>query len=163
MCISPIAFAGADVLPVSVVAAVLLGAVAPLEIVLPVTDPGAEGAGLGNVAGGLGSCAARDNGFFCVDPEPTILDGRGRAGGTADAVLGVGDMAVLEVGSFFGAEVDDDGARDCRFVAVEEDTPGTLAVVVADGLVLDVVVPGTLAPGARDCLGFEIGCDNDCR
>lgn len=161
MCISPIAFAGADVTAVAVVAA-LLGAVGPLEVVLPVTEPGADGAGLGNVAGGLGACAARETGLFCVDPVSTTLDGRGRAGGTAAAVLGVGDMVVLEAGSFLGAEVDDNGARDSRFAEVDEDAPGVL-VVVADGLVVDVVVPESLAPGARDWRGFEIECDNDCR
>ena len=151
------------------VVAVLLGAVGPLETVLPVTDPGAEEAGFGNVAGGLGACAAGATLLFCtalvefivpVAERPTILEGRGRVAGMAADVLGDSDMVALG-GSFLGAEVDAEGPRDCRFVAVEVDAPGALAVVVG-ALVVDGVVPESLAPGARDCRGLEADCDNDC-
>jgi len=111
LCISPIAFAGAKVLgPDAIVA--LLGAVGPLEVLLPVTEPGAEGTGLGKVAGGLGACAAGGTLLFWTVPavavaEPTmVLDGRGRAGGMAADVLGVGDIVVLAAVSLLGADVD---------------------------------------------------------
>lgn len=111
LCISPIAFAGFNVLgPDTMV--VLLGAVGPLEILLPVTEPGAEGTGLGKVAGGLGACAARGTLLLwtvpaVADVEPIrVLDGRGRVGGMAADVLGVGDIVVLAAVSFLGADVE---------------------------------------------------------
>lgn len=41
------------------------------------------------------------------------------------------------------------------------DAPGAFAEVVVERAV-DVDTPGSLAPGARDCRGLEIDCDNDC-
>jgi hypothetical protein len=111
LCISPIAFAGVNVLAPDA-RADLLSAVGPLEVMLPVTEPDAEGAGLGNVAGGLGACAARGTLLLCTVPavadvEPTVvLDGRGRVAGMAADVLGVGDIAAFAVVSFLGADVE---------------------------------------------------------
>ena len=165
------AFAEADILgTLGADVAALLGAVGPLEVLLPATEPGAVEAGLGNVAGGLGACAARGTVLFCaapavaVDPgteRSIVLVGRGRTRGMVAEFLGDGDMVAFG-GSFLGAVVVVLGAMDCRFAAVEADAPGALVVLVGGTLEVERVAPGGLVPGARDCRGLERDCDNDC-